>query len=344
MTDPNNRTGFRRGLHRGRTLAMLAPVLAGLTLGSGLGGCSVNPATGARSLTLMSWDEERQIGAEAGPSMTAGYGGAVTDAVATAYVNEVGQKLLGGIEEGVPQLDWEFTLLDSEVLNAFALPGGKVFFSRGLAKELKSEAEMAGVIGHEIGHVTARHGNQRMSKQLGFNIILGIGAVAIGAADESSTFRQYGEYAVPALAVGGNIVLLKYGRDEELQADMLGVRYMSRAGYDPVGQQRVMQTLGRLGGGGGQIEWLSTHPLSSTRVSRIQSMLEGEYAHTQNNPEFVLNADAYTSRMLDRLSALPPPKHTAVPPEAASLNGLEHLGPTLAWCAHCKADSLAMVD
>lgn len=341
MNDLNTPRGIRHTIRRGCTLAVVVTAAA---IAPSLGGCSVNPATGARSLTLMSWDEERAIGAEAAPSMTAEYGGPVTDPVASAYVTEVGTKLLGGVEEGVPDLPWEFTLLDSEVLNAFALPGGKVFFSRGLARELKSEAEMAGVLGHEIGHVTARHGNQRMSKQIGYNIILGVGAVAVGAADEESTFRQYGEYAVPALAVGGNIVLLKYGRDEELQADMLGVRYMSRAGYDPVGQQRVMETLGRLGGGGGQIEWLSTHPLSSTRVSRIQSMLDGEYAYTQNNPEYVLDAPAYQARMLDRLGALPAPKHTGAAPEAASLNGLERLGPTVLWCTHCRTGAIAMAD
>lgn len=335
MTDPTTRTGVRHAVNRGCTLALLA---AGV-LAPSLGGCTTNPATGATSLTLMSWEEERQIGAEAGPEMTAQFGGPVTDSVAAAYVTEVGTKLLGGIEEGVPELAWEFTLLDSDVLNAFALPGGKVFFSRGLAKELKSEAEMAGVLGHEIGHVTARHGNQRMSKQLGYNILLGIGAVAVGAADEDSTFRQYGEYAVPALAVGGNIVLLKYGRDEELQADMLGVRYMSRAGYDPIGQQRVMETLGRLGGGGGRIEWLSTHPLSSTRVERIAGMLSGEYAYTQNNPDFVINAPAYQSRMLDRLAQMPPPKHTGASADSAAI---DRLGPSTLWCAHCREDVEAL--
>ena len=151
-------------------------------------GCTTNPATGSRSFTLMSWEEEKAIGAEAGPEFTAQFGGEVPDADARAYVNEVGARLLEGIEEGVPELDWEFTLLDSDVLNAFALPGGKVYFSRGLAEQLKSEAEMAGVIGHEIGHVTARHGNQRMSKQMGYNILIGLGSVAVGAADENSTW------------------------------------------------------------------------------------------------------------------------------------------------------------
>lgn len=306
-------------------------VLAGAGL---LGGCTTNPATGARSFTLMSWDEERQIGAEAGPEFTAQFGGEVPDAVADAYVNEVGLRLIEGIEEGVPTLEWEFTLLDSEVVNAFALPGGKVFFSRGLAEQLKSEAEMAGVIGHEIGHVTARHGNQRMSKQLGYNILLGALAVSVGVADQDSTYRQVGELAVPAMAIGGNVVLLKYGRDEELEADMLGIRYMSRAGYDPIGQRRVMETLGRLSGGGAPIEWLSTHPASSTRVNRIDDMLQGEYAYTQNSPDYELYAARYEDRMLSRLRALGPPTHTQES-QAAMLGVFET--PAL-WCGHCAGE------
>ncbi len=301
-------------------------------------GCSTNPATGARSFTLLSWEEERAIGLEAGPQMTEQFGGEVNDETTRAYVNEVGNKLVVHVEEGVPDLPWEFTLLDSAVINAFALPGGQVFLSRGLAEKLGSEAEMAGVIGHEIGHVTARHGNQRMSKQIGFNIALAAGAIAVGAAGDDTALGRYGQLGVPALAIGGNVVLLKYGRDEELEADMLGVRYMSKAMYDPKGQELVMETLkAASGGGGAPPEWLSTHPASDTRITRIQGMLAGEYAYTQNNPEYGMYPERYGDRMLSRLAGLPPAKHQAQAMAPGEGEG-SLLAQTSLWCAHCRAE------
>lgn len=294
-------------------------------------GCTVNPATGARSLTLLSWDREVAMGVEAAPGMVAEFGGETPDAQAQAYVDEVGARLLEGIEEGVPELPWEFTLLDSGVINAFALPGGQVYLSRGLADKLSSEAEMAGVIGHEIGHVTARHGNQRISKQFGYNLGLLLAALVVGSADEDSDFKKYGELGLPVIAVGGNIVLLSYGRDEELEADMLGIRYMARAGYNPVGQREVMEVLRAASGPRSQPEWLSTHPESSTRIARINELLQGEFAYTQNSPEYVMNESAYERRMLARLNRLGPPAHGA---QRVSL--LEN--PVL-WCGHCRAEA-----
>lgn len=314
---------------------MLVVALAclGLSLGTG---CSTNPATGARSLTLLSWDREVAMGTEAAPGMTAEFGGETPDSEAQAYVDEVGTRLLGGIEEGIPQLPWEFTLLDSAVINAFALPGGQVYLSRGLADKLTSEAEMAGVIGHEIGHVTARHGNQRISKQIGFNVAMVAAAIVVGAADEDSDIRKYGQIGVPALAIGGNIVLLKYGRDEELEADMLGMRYMARAGYNPVGQRMVMETLKRASGGSSQPEWLSTHPESDTRIARINGLLRSEYAYTQNSSEYVMKEQAYQTRMLDRLARLGPPRHGS--------GTVSMLDTPVLWCAHCQAEALELAQ
>lgn len=276
-------------------------------------GCSINPATGARSLTLLSWDREVAMGTEAAPTMAEQFGGKTPDAEVQRYVNEVGHRLLNGIEDGVPDLPWEFTMVDSKVINAFALPGGKVFISRGLAAQLHSEAELAGVLGHEIGHVTARHANQRISKQLGINGIIAIGALIVGAADENSDLRRYGQMGLPALALGGQVMLLKYGRDEELQADQLGIRYMTRAGYNPIGQRRVMETLEAEAKGPRPPEWLSTHPATRTRIKRIDEMLRSTYASTQHSGDYVLKKDEYQRRMLDRLSKLPPPRHGSQP-------------------------------
>ncbi len=305
----------------------LAIVLALALVSMGSVACSTNPATGRRSLTLLSWEQEMQMGADAAPQFTAQFGGAVANTSANRFVNRVGHRLLNGIEDEVPELEWEFTLLDSDVINAFALPGGKVFMSRGLAQRLDSESQLAGVLGHEIGHVTARHGNQRISKQLGFNIALGAAAVAVGVADEDSKLREVGQYAVPALAIGGNVVLLKYGRDEESEADMLGVRYMTRAGYNPMGQVQVMQVLAAAGGGGArQIEWLSTHPYPETRIARLQEMIRDDYAFTQGSPDYQDYPNRYQNQFLSQLGALPRTEGQAI---------LASLGEPSLWCGHC---------
>ncbi len=292
-----------------RLLTVLFLGLMGALMTAPLG-CTTNPATGERSFTLYSWEQEKQMGAEAAAGLAEQFGGEVSATIPNNYVREVGMKLVAGVEEGVPDLDWEFTLLDTDVINAFALPGGKVFFTRGLAAQLDSEAEMAGVLGHEIGHVTARHGNQQISKQIGFNAALVGAAAAVGLADEDSGVHTYGQVAVPALAIGGNIVLLKYGRDEESEADMLGMRYMARAGYDPAGQLRVMQVLEREAGGGSTPEWLSTHPLPATRIERVKKLLAEQYADTLNSPAFVTREEEYQRRMLTPLSKLPPAPKT----------------------------------
>lgn len=314
-----------------RITQLILIALAGLCLLAPVG-CTTNPATGKSSFTLYSWEDEKQMGASAAAGLAEQFGGEVDDVIPSQYVRDIGMKLVTGIEDAVPDLDWEFTLLNTDVINAFALPGGKVYFTRGLAEKLDSEAEMAGVLGHEIGHVTARHGNQRISKQIGFNAILLGSAVAVGVADADSDLRKVGQYAVPGLAIGGNIVLLKYGRNEESEADMLGMRYMERAGYNPIGQLLVMQVLESVSGGGsGTPEWLSTHPFPETRIKDIQTLLDTQYAHTQSNPAFVMNAPQYEQRMLTPLSQLPPA------PKAQTGSLLET---PASWCAHC-ADQIA---
>ena len=291
-----------------RLIQTLGFVLLGVAMLSPIG-CTTNPATGERILTLYSWEDEKEMGASAAAGLADQFGGEVEEAIPSDYVRTVGMKLTTGVEQGVPDLDWEFTLLNTDVINAFALPGGKIFFTRGLAERLTDEAEMAGVLGHEIGHVTARHGNQRISTQIGFNALLVGAAVAVGVADEDSSVRSVGQVAVPGLAIGGNLVLLKYGRDDESEADMLGMRYMARAGYDPSGQLRVMQVLQEASsGGGGTPEWLSTHPFPETRIERIQQILREEYPDAGDTSKYVVRAQEYRDRMLTPLSQMPRPR------------------------------------
>jgi predicted Zn-dependent protease len=201
-------------------------------------------------------------------------------------------------------LPWEFNVLDSSVVNAFALPGGKVFITRGLMSKLDNEAELAGVLGHECGHVTAQHIGQQMTRALGIQI-LGVGLGAAGDATNNDYLRALGV----GTNVGGTVYLLKFGRDQEDQADELGMRYMSRLGYNPQGQLQVMQMLKREVGGGGTPEFLSTHPLPDSRIKHIQGLLKSQYPDYQNAAKYRLAADEYKKQALAPLSKLPPPKH-----------------------------------
>lgn len=190
-----------------------------------LAGCSVNPATGERSFTgFMSPEDEQRVGAEQHPQLVQRFGGEYGDAQLEAYVQKVGASLAAHTE--VPGVNYTFTLLDDELINAFALPGGYVHITRGLLALAENEAEMASVLGHEMGHITARHAAQRYSQSMAANIGVGIlgvlGAVAglpTGTADIAG--------------LGAQVYLQSYSRDQELEADELGIRYMARAGYDP---------------------------------------------------------------------------------------------------------------
>ncbi len=309
-----------------------------------MGGCSVSPATGKRITTMYDWEWEKKVGAEGALGLAAQFGGEVDDEIPSQYVRQVGMKLVAGVEPGVPDLDWEFTLLNSDVINAFALPGGKIFFTRGLAEKLDSEAAMAGVLGHEIGHVTGRHGNQRMTKQFGFNAGIALGSLIVGTADSDSNVSKYGKIAIPSIAVGGNVLLLSYGRDHENEADMLGMRYMERAGYNPVGQLHVMEVLAAQAGGSGQIEWLATHPLPETRVNKIRQLLETEYAHTKNNSSYVMNKTTYKSQMLVPLSRMAPAPAPQVPEPAPEGDESAMLLNPMIWCSHCSSGPVASAE
>jgi len=311
-------------LDRSRPLILIAALLAPLFALAP--GCSTNPATGRSQLNLMSREEEIALGAEAMPELIQQYGGEIGSAQLRSYVTDIGATMAAYTEAENPSLPWEFTLLDSDVINAFALPGGKVFMSRGLAERLDNEAQLAGVLGHEIGHVTARHANERISRQL---LISGIAVGAVVAAGQSDNDAV--KYGVPvAVGVGGQGYLLKFGRSQELEADQLGMRYMSRAGYDPMGQMQVMQVLAEASQGPRQPELLSTHPHPESRIEQIQNLLATEYAYTQNNPAFELKTERYQNLFLSRLAALPPPEHSGFALASAA-----------SWCALCAADQAA---
>jgi predicted Zn-dependent protease len=228
-----------------------------------LAACTLNPATGQRQLTLISEAQEIEMGRRAEPQVLASFG-EYPDQEWQTYVNDLGQELAAASER--PQLPWAFHVLDDPLVNAFAYPGGYIYITRGILSHFNSEAELVSVLGHEIGHVTARHSVEQMSQQQLAQLGLGVAAAA------SEDFRPYAGYA----AAGLQVLFLKFSRDDERQADDLGLRYMTRADYDPEEMPNVFRTFDRMqdASGGGRIpNWQSTHPNPDDRVGRIEAQI-----------------------------------------------------------------------
>jgi len=243
-----------------RQLAKASVFIAALVF---IAGCAINPATGERQFSLMSEGQEIQMGVAADPDIVASMG-LYPDESLQAYVQELGAELAATSER--PDLPWTFRVLDDPLINAFALPGGFIYVTRGILAHFESEAELAGVLGHEIGHVTARHSVSQMSRAQLAQIGMGVGMIL------APELRQFEGLASTSL----QLIFLRFGRDDERQADQLGVRYMGRLGYDPVQLSGVMAMLGQVSGGsgGGMPEWLSTHPNPENREERILGAAE----------------------------------------------------------------------
>lgn len=263
---------------RGSRISVVALLL--LVFGA-VAGCSVNPATGRTQFNILSTSTEINMGLEAKPQVTEQYGGEVKDPALQKYVTGIGMKLASFTEGEGPSYPWSFTVLDSDVVNAFALPGGQVFITRGLLGRLSNEAQLAGVLGHEIGHAVAQHGDEKISRQLILAGVVAGTAVATSNSDDKAV-----KEGVPLLVgAAGQGFLLSYDRSQELEADMLGVRYMVKAGYNPMGQIQVMKVLASLSSVR-QPEILSTHPHPEKRVTKLEKLIHDKYAFTQNNPNY----------------------------------------------------------
>jgi len=238
-------------------------VIVAVALVTGLA-CATNPVTGKRQFSLMSEDQEIQIGREQDAEVRREMG-VYADQTLQQYVSDIGLRLARASER--PNLPWHFTVVDVPAINAFALPGGYIYITRGILPYLDDEAQLACVLGHEIGHVTARHAAQQYSKATGAELGVLLGSIFV------PEVRPFGQLAESGLGV----LLLKYGRDDELQADGLGVRYASRGGWDPAAMPRMLATLARIEAVGdtkGVPNWLATHPAPENRIERVQAAVQ----------------------------------------------------------------------
>ncbi len=224
-------------------------------------GCATNPATGRRQLILMSESEEIQTGRQSDAEIRKQMG-VYGDANLQQYVAGIGAKLAAAAHR--PALPWTFAVVDEPAVNAFALPGGFIYVTRGILPFLRDEAELAGVLGHEIGHVDARHSAAAYSKQLGAGLVLATAGI----------FAPSTQPLQGAAGAGLGVWFLKYGREAEIESDRLGVGYSAASGWDPRGVPGLLATLGRLEESGGSRRgvpnWALTHPPAEDRIAKVR--------------------------------------------------------------------------
>lgn len=258
-----------RGCFPGGRL-LLAAAVAIFSLISYFGTRQDNPVTGETQHIDITVDQEIALGLQAAPEMAQQFGGEDPDPQAQALADNIGNKIVANSPAGTTDYQYDFHVLqDSQTINAFALPGGQVFITRGLLDKLSTEGEIAGVLGHEIGHVVARHSAEQIAKQ---QLTQGLtGAVVLASYDPNDPASM--QTAQVAMLIG-QLVNLKYGRDDELEADFLGVCFMSDSGYDPQEMVDVMRVLEQASQGQAPPEFFSTHPNPDRRIERIQMEIQ----------------------------------------------------------------------
>ena len=272
--------------------------LAALALAVAVAGCTQvrNPATGELQYTSMTPADEVRIGREEHPKVLAQFGGAYRDAALAAYVTRVGERV-----KSVSELSGQrftFTLLDSDVVNAFALPGGYVYVTRGLLALADNEAELAGVLGHEVGHVTARHTAQRYDRAVAGQVGV-LGATILGGVLGGDLGAQLAQQVAGTAATA---YVQGFSREQEFEADQLGIRYLARAGYDPLAMSTFLDALDREsalrrrieGGGERPPDWLASHPRTKDRVRQAAAAAAGQGGGREDRDAFLAAIDGMT--------------------------------------------------
>lgn len=264
--------GRRRSGGGGRLI--IAALLAVFAIGSYIFGArSLNPVTGENQRVDLTREQEIALGLEAAPEMAREYGGLHSDQEAQAAVDQVGNQIVRQSSAANTNYEYAFHLLaDEQTINAFALPGGQIFITAGLYNQLQTEGELAGVLGHEIGHVVARHSAEQIAKS---RLVEGLTGAAVIAAYDPENPNSVSSAQMAALI--GQMVNMKFGREDELESDRLGVRFLAETGYDPRAMIRVMEVLAQASQGPRQPEFFSTHPNPENRIGEIEAAIQEEF-------------------------------------------------------------------
>jgi beta-barrel assembly-enhancing protease len=273
-----------------RALGTRAAVLA--LAAAALQACATNPVTGRSELSLVSEQEEIAIGVQSRPEVLAQYDSLYRDARLQAYVTEVGMAVARvGHRPGLP---YSFEVLSSSEINAFALPGGKIFITRGLLVRLSNEAQLAGVLGHEVGHVTAKHAVRGFSNAILLQIPLLVGA-------SYAQMKGKGEYLVALGAVGAGLMQLRFSRRHESESDRLGIEYSAKAGYNPEGMVQLLEVLSEAQPSEpSKFEgWFLSHPLTSSRIDEARGLIVRGYPQLET-----MNLAWHPERFADAMSTL----------------------------------------
>lgn len=239
-----------------------------LALSSMFSSCARNPVTGKQEFMLLTESDEIKMGQQTDASVIQMYG-IYEDEKLAKYINDLGQKMAKISHR--PHLKYEFKVMDNPVINAFAVPGGYIYVTRGILAHLNNEAELAGVVGHEIGHVTARHSAKKYSETYVANLGLGVGSMI------SKDFAMFAGLA----AQGLGLLFLRFSRDDERQADVLGVEYSTKVGYDAREMANFFQTLDKMQSKseqGGLPDWFSTHPDPADRIVDVRKEADKKQA------------------------------------------------------------------
>jgi predicted Zn-dependent protease len=258
-----------------------------LTVSLLISACATNPVTGKREFSFMSEAQEISVGRELDQQVRQEMG-VYEDEELQRYVRDLGMRLAQQSER--PNLPWSFVIVDSPAINAFALPGGFIYITRGILPYLDNEAQLVGVLGHEIGHVTARHAAQQYTRGMGASLGVLVGSIFV------PQVRPFADLA----ETGAGVLFLKFGRDDELQADALGAEYAAQGGWDPDQVPAFLTTLSRIAevsDRNGVPNWLSTHPQPENRVERVAETVQKVRASGGENGTWNVDRDGYVKRI-----------------------------------------------
>lgn len=250
-----------------------------------LTGCATNPITGKKELMLVSSSQEMKLGSEYAPVIEKELGNKMTNPEIQNYIAGVGAKIVRASH--TPDRSFKFTALNHESVNAMALPNGSIYITRGMLENMTSEAQLASVLAHEAAHVTARHVSSAMSRQIGIDLLLSVVASKTEMGAISQSVANYGK----------QIVSLKFSRDDEQEADIGGLNYMIKAGYDPHAFVEVMEILDAQSKTK-QIEFLSSHPLPASRKQELKMRIRNK----RLSKGLIVGEAEYKANVLDKLS------------------------------------------